>query len=68
VVDDSFYLIFNAYHEPLTFKLPAQKHGKQWLKVVDTSSAFVGESEHTNEAETEIKVKARSMEVFRRVE
>ncbi|MEO5976849.1 MAG: glycogen debranching protein GlgX [Chryseolinea sp.] len=37
VVDDSFYLIFNAYHEPLGFKLPPAHYGKVWLKVLDTS-------------------------------
>jgi glycogen operon protein len=37
VVDDSFYLIFNAHHEQLQFKLPSPKYGKSWQIVLDTS-------------------------------
>jgi glycogen operon protein len=67
VVDDSFYLIFNAHYEPLSFKLPPREYGEQWVKVLDTNESFVGESGQRNESETEITVEARSMQVFRRV-
>jgi isoamylase len=36
VVDDSFYILFNAHFEPLEFKLPEDKYGKVWTKVWDT--------------------------------
>lgn len=38
IVDDSFFLIFNAHHEPLEFKLPPPKYGKVWHRVIDTST------------------------------
>jgi glycogen operon protein len=47
IVDDSFYLLFNAHHEPLTFTLPAAEWGQQWICVLDTNDAVPQEhSEH----------------------
>ncbi len=42
VVDDSFYLAFNAHHEPLEFTLPAAVGGN-WDTAIDTAE---GELEH----------------------
>lgn len=36
--DDSFYLIFNAHHEPLDFRFPAKEYGDRWTVVIDTAS------------------------------
>jgi glycogen operon protein len=35
-VDNSFYLMFNAHYEELTFTLPSKKYGTKWLKILDT--------------------------------
>ncbi|MDX3239824.1 glycogen debranching protein GlgX [Streptomyces sp. ME03-5709C] len=35
ITDDSFLLMFNAWHEPLDFVVPVN-HGKEWQVVVDT--------------------------------
>jgi isoamylase len=37
VVDDSFYIMFNAHHEPLEFRLPPKAWGERWTKVLDTN-------------------------------
>jgi glycogen operon protein len=37
VTDDSFYVIFNAHHEPLPFTLPDSTFAPAWLKVLDTN-------------------------------
>jgi glycogen operon protein len=37
VTDDSFYVIFNAHHEPLPFTLPDSSFAQDWLKVIDTN-------------------------------
>ena len=37
LTDDNFYLIFNAHHEPIAYKLPEEKYGSHWVKVIDTS-------------------------------
>jgi isoamylase len=37
IKDDSFYLIFNAHHEPMSFALPDEKFGGRWVRVLDTA-------------------------------
>lgn len=36
VIDDSFYIIFNAFHGEIEFKLPPPHYGQMWIKVLDT--------------------------------
>jgi isoamylase len=43
VVDDCFYLAFNAHHEPIEFTLPSDDYAESWTVVVDT--AELGEVE-----------------------
>jgi isoamylase len=38
VRDDSFLVLFNAHHENLTFKMPAQSFGHAWSIVIDTAA------------------------------
>ena len=45
VVDDSFYVIFNAHYEPLEYALPSEKYGKDWKKILDTFAGDVGEGQ-----------------------
>ncbi|HYH15470.1 MAG TPA: glycogen debranching protein GlgX, partial [Flavisolibacter sp.] len=40
IVDDSFYIIFNASHLPLSYTLPSERFGHNWEKVLDTSEGF----------------------------
>jgi isoamylase len=37
-LDDSFYILFNAHHEPLTFKLLEAPWGEEWEVVLDTAA------------------------------
>jgi len=37
ISDDSFYVIFNAYHGELEYKLPPAKYGTKWTKILDTT-------------------------------
>ena len=34
--DQSFYVMFNAHHEALTFTLPEAKWGARWTEVLNT--------------------------------
>src|SRR6202041_3118275 len=36
ILDQSFYLIFNAHWEPVEFVLPAEIWGQSWTRVLDT--------------------------------
>ncbi len=42
VIDDSFYLIFNAYHGELDFVLPPAEFGEAWEAVLDTAEPDIG--------------------------
>ena len=71
VVDDSFYAMFNASHEPVDFTLPEVKWGQQWaeLLVTDEESDAM-EEERTGEAfgpGCTVRVQAWSMALLRRV-
>jgi glycogen operon protein len=37
IVDDSFLLCFNAHHETLLFRLPDERYGRRWHRVIDTA-------------------------------
>jgi isoamylase len=37
VIDDSFYVMLNAHHEPMTFQLPGADWGQRWTRVMDTN-------------------------------
>lgn len=59
MIDDTFYLIFNAHHEKLDFVLPPRKYAKSWSMVLDTSTAEEIE-EHYNAGNT-ITAEGRSI-------
>ena len=66
IVDDSFYVLFNAHHEPLRFVLPTEDWGKGWTVVVDTGGTQA-EEQGQHSAGEEVGVEARSLKVLRRV-
>ena len=43
ILDDSFYVIFNAHNEPVEYKLPNRRYGNNWIKILDTSKNFASE-------------------------
>jgi isoamylase len=69
LIDDSFYLVFNAHYEAIDFTLPASAWGQRWMKVIDTSDPVPDLREHnTLAAETQIRVTAHSVVVLKRVD
>ena len=63
VIDDCFYLAFNAHHEPMEFTLPASEYAHGWTIVVDT--AELGEVEPVElKAGESITVAARATVVL----
>ncbi|HYG20782.1 MAG TPA: glycogen debranching protein GlgX [Ohtaekwangia sp.] len=61
VIDDSFYVIFNAHHEPLEYKLPESRYGKQWTLVLDTSQPSFNKDNKTYKPGGTIEVNSRSI-------
>ncbi|WP_374949206.1 glycogen debranching protein GlgX [Mucilaginibacter sp.] len=43
IYDDTFYVIFNAHHEPLEYHLPEKIYSDSWRIVLDTSNDEVTE-------------------------
>jgi isoamylase len=66
LVDDTFYVLFNAHYEPLAFRLPAPEWGKCWRVIVDTQEPVVGQRESCHQAGTELTVAARSVVLLQR--
>jgi len=62
IFDDSFYLIFNAHHEYISYKLPPAKYGQQWMKIIDTDNP--GSQQELYNAGQELEVPARSVIVL----
>jgi isoamylase len=67
VVDDSFYLLFNAHVEALPFRLPQRPEwGESWVRVLDTAEGFPQEG-GTVSAGSEVQVEARSVVLLKRM-
>lgn len=65
IIDDSFYVIFNAYHAELQYILPPRKYGKHWTKVLDTSENVINENPGKYRAKEAIIVQGRSIVVLK---
>ncbi|WP_026904947.1 glycogen debranching protein GlgX [Pedobacter glucosidilyticus] len=66
IIDDDFYVMFNAHHDTIIYHLPPDKYSKKWLKVLDTSEAKFDE-ETVLQSEDEIPVKGRSVVLLKAV-
>ena len=67
ITDDSFYLLFNAHYEQMSFKLPTCPWGDRWQKVIDTNEPVPDLREHREwKAGEELSVQAYSVTVLRR--
>jgi isoamylase len=64
IIDYSFYVIFNAYHDNLDFHLPGPDYGDQWIQVLNTAAGW-NESEEVFEASSVINVSGRSIMLLR---
>jgi glycogen operon protein len=63
ILDDSFYLMFNGHYEPVDFKLPEEKWGSMWEKILDTSEedGFIEKEGTKFKAGEVVKVDSRSI-------
>ena len=64
VVDDHFYIIFNAHYGGLTYKLPGKKYGHEWIKILDTNYSKIGDEE-VYQPGAEIELRSRSVVVLK---
>jgi isoamylase len=69
LVDDSFYVLFNAHHEPVTFRLPDGPWGDRWEKVIDTDELLPEKRDREeHRAGEKLAVQARGLVVLRKVD
>ena len=66
VIDDSFYIIFNAFHETLDYTLPPKKYGKKWQVEVTTADKKA-DSKNVFLAQDKMLVEGRSIIVLRQL-
>ena len=62
VRDDSFLLLFNAFFEEITFRLPARRFGTHWELVLSTGNCACGRPVPG----ADVVVESRSFALFRR--
>jgi isoamylase len=66
IVDDSFLLLFNAYHEDVTFMLPTRRFGATWELVLTTADDEAPPGLLVAPARTEVPIIARSVMLMKR--
>jgi isoamylase len=65
IVDDSFYVVFNAHSEALDYRLPPVNYGDNWIKILDTSRKTIGEGGKAYKSGSRMKVKGFSVVVLK---
>jgi isoamylase len=63
ILDDSFYILFNAHHEPISFRLPPPAYGKQWELILDSNTEETTGKYH--KADSEVTAEGLSVIVFK---
>ncbi len=63
IVDDHFYIAFNAHYESLEFMLPGMAYAENWVKIIDTRDCVVGDSQVYGPGDRFV-AESRSMAVF----
>jgi glycogen operon protein len=64
VADDSFLVLFNAFYEPIPFKLPARRFGLRWL--VELDSFAPNEEPRLLAPRADLELQGRSIILLRR--
>ena len=68
VSDESFFLLFNGHHEPISFTLPDLGAGERWQVEIDTAAPMLGDVEPQSAKTGEpLEMEARSVQVLRKV-
>ena len=67
MTDDSFLLLFNAYHEDVDFQLPSERFGKRWVVELTTADKEERMRGKEQDARGPVAVMSRSLLLMRRV-
>jgi isoamylase len=64
VIDDGFYVLFNAHFGPIDFTLPEGEGGGDWIELIDTRRATIEEGAH-HQPGTNVRAEGRSLLLLR---
>jgi isoamylase len=67
ISDDSFLLLFNAWHEEMTFTLPVRRFGGAWTHEFCTADPGLPPGDGNFAARSQVSVTGRSLSLLRRV-
>jgi isoamylase len=67
VVDDSFLVIFNAWRDALTFRLPPVRFGRRWALELSTAEPALEPGAWEAPVRAEVEVEGRSLLLLRRI-
>jgi glycogen operon protein len=67
MLDDSFYLLFNAHHKSMTFTLPPREWGHRWIKILDSTTTSPHRGFRVYKAGKHITIEAHSLVVLHQV-
>jgi len=65
IIDDSFFVIFNAHDERLQFKIPEKKYGARWIKIIDTYAAGNNVPPEVYKASQPVHIEGKSVVLFK---
>lgn len=61
IVDDNFYVIFNANDTDMDFRLPGQQYSNLWKLMIDTNSTLIEQGQVTYEPQAMVSIAGRSV-------
>jgi isoamylase len=64
--DESFLVLFNAHHEPMTFRMPTRRFGSRWTLELSTAEPELERDAGAWSARHEVTVESRSILLLRR--
>jgi glycogen operon protein len=68
VIDQSFFLLLNATHEAVTFRLPGRRWGRRWQEILDTEHGWSEDGQRVERApEEERSVPSLALVLLRRL-
>jgi glycogen operon protein len=67
VIDDTFLILFNAYHDAVVFTLPAVSFGRRWVHELSTAEPDLDPGAEVYPARGVVPVEGRSLVLLRRI-
>ena len=67
IIDDSFLVLFNAWQDGLTFRLPPVRFGRRWALELSTAEPALEPGAWETPVRGEVEVEGRSLLLLRRV-